>query len=279
MSTSVGSWIFGSVRYRTDIALTVNDCFHGFLTVELKLSQNAVIRTRNCVRWQKISITVAARTAGDQWARNLGFRRTDRAQQTSTLPQSLYQGGFRRPCKESMGRVPALNLSRRLGRENRSGIARSSCYRSSPPPPHRLRCQHMFQSCGWLHPRHHPSRRHMAKTKQYGPGCRHHQGVGGFGRVPPWNWPTGASVALAARAGDRRSRPRCEAAGRKAAAVPTGVSDRGRWRLARRRSRAGHYDVWINDAGVAAISRRPGASRRPRASDQDRPIRTVWQPS
>lgn len=69
----------------------------------------------------------------------------------------------------------------------------------------------------------------------------------------------GASVVLAARSAEALNElaRECETRGGKALAVPTDVSDRGAVEeLSRKAIGAfGHYDVWINDAGVAAIGR------------------------
>ena len=69
----------------------------------------------------------------------------------------------------------------------------------------------------------------------------------------------GASLVLAARSVDLLTNlaHRCEAAGGRAIAVPTDVSHRNEVEsLAEHAVRScGHFDVWINDAGVAAIGR------------------------
>lgn len=69
----------------------------------------------------------------------------------------------------------------------------------------------------------------------------------------------GASVVLAARSAEliEDLARQCETDGGRALAVPTDVSDRAAVEaLARRAStRFGHIDVWINNAGVAAIGR------------------------
>src|SRR3954454_20420651 len=69
----------------------------------------------------------------------------------------------------------------------------------------------------------------------------------------------GASVVLAARSADtlRSLAGECESAGGQALAVPTDVSEPDAVEdLARRAiGRFGHFDVWINNAAVAAIGR------------------------
>jgi len=69
----------------------------------------------------------------------------------------------------------------------------------------------------------------------------------------------GASVVLAARSVDTLNElaRECETAGGQALALATDVSDRDAVEnLARQSiSRFGHFDVWINDAGVASIGR------------------------
>ncbi len=71
--------------------------------------------------------------------------------------------------------------------------------------------------------------------------------------------PPGASVVLAARSGDLLAEVahECESGGGKALPVPTDVSDREAVEDLARRAVAefGHFDVWINNAGVAAIGR------------------------
>jgi len=69
----------------------------------------------------------------------------------------------------------------------------------------------------------------------------------------------GASVVLAARSAETLGElsRECEAAGGKALAIPADVSDRSAVEgLAREAiGRFGHFDVWINNAGVAAVGR------------------------
>lgn len=69
----------------------------------------------------------------------------------------------------------------------------------------------------------------------------------------------GAAVVLAARSVEllEALAGECEAAGGRALAVPTDVSDRGAVEgLARRTiGQFGRFDVWINNAGVAAVGR------------------------
>ena len=69
----------------------------------------------------------------------------------------------------------------------------------------------------------------------------------------------GSSVVLAARSAETLSEiaRNCEAAGGPALAVPTDVSDRSAVErlCAAAIQKFGHFDVWINDAGVAAIGR------------------------
>jgi len=82
----------------------------------------------------------------------------------------------------------------------------------------------------------------------------------GFGRGAALEFARlGASVVLAARSIDLLNdvARECEAAGGQALGVPTDVSDREAVEnLARQAvARFGHFDVWINNAGVAAIGR------------------------
>jgi short-subunit dehydrogenase len=69
----------------------------------------------------------------------------------------------------------------------------------------------------------------------------------------------GSSVVLAARSAESLGdlARECESAGGQALAVPTDVSDRSAVEALARQTlgRFGRFDVWINDAGVAAIGR------------------------
>src|SRR4051812_14031976 len=69
----------------------------------------------------------------------------------------------------------------------------------------------------------------------------------------------GASVVLAARSVETLGElsRECESAGGQALSVPTDVSDRAAVEELARQAigRFGRFDVWINDAGVAAIGR------------------------
>src|SRR5262245_60755225 len=101
----------------------------------------------------------------------------------------------------------------------------------------------------------------MAKTDQYAGEVVVVTGASsGFGRGAAVELAKkGASVVIAARSENTLSdvAKECEAAGGKALAVPTDVSDpaavEGLAEGAVRRF--GHFDAWINNAGVASIGR------------------------